>query len=159
MYERLTAPTLDWRVNRTKWVVFALSESFDGRLASKSQEAFEDFFLQCLHARLQQDEPCHGSAGRSDATHRQGASGRSDTDLTFSIKGNSGSQMRRAAQHSGWRVYHRSGPGINERRDFYSHSVKNRASPTKTSASRVKDGKIIKATANDTERINGAGYG
>ena len=48
MYERVTAPTLDWRVNRTKWVVLRYPNPSMAQLASKSQEAFEDFFISRL---------------------------------------------------------------------------------------------------------------
>lgn len=45
MYYKLTSPTLDYRVNKTKWVILRYPNPSMAQLANKSQEAFEDFFF------------------------------------------------------------------------------------------------------------------
>ena len=137
MYERVTAPTLDWRVNRTKWVVLRYPNPSMAQLASKSQEAFEDFFFNVCtldyNKMSRAMDPLVDLMQRTDKVHLVGP----DTDLTFSIKGIPAVKCDGRSQHSGRRGLHRSGQRIDERRDFLQYlRAKNRASPTKTSASR-----------------------
>ena len=87
MYERLTAPTLDWRVNRTKWVVLRYPNPSMAQLASKSQEAFEEFFFNVCtldyNKMSRAMDPLVDLMQRTDKVRLVGP----DTDLTFSIKG------------------------------------------------------------------------
>ena len=45
MYSKLTRPTLDYRVNKTKWVVLRYPNNSMAQLANSSLESFEDFYF------------------------------------------------------------------------------------------------------------------
>ena len=86
MYYRLTSPTLDYRVNETKWVVLRYPNNSMAQLANASLEAFEDFYFDvCTLDYSKMDRAMDALAAlmeRTDKVHIKGP----DTDLTFSIK-------------------------------------------------------------------------
>lgn len=45
LYSKLSRPTLDYRVNETKWVVLRYPNHSMAQLANSSLEAFEDFYF------------------------------------------------------------------------------------------------------------------
>ena len=45
MHSKITRPTLDYRVNKTKWVVLRYPNYSMAQLANSSLEAFEDFYF------------------------------------------------------------------------------------------------------------------
>lgn len=154
MYERLTAPTLDWRVNRTKWVVLRYPNPSMAQLASKSQEAFEDFFFNVCtldyNKMSRAMDPLVDLMQRTDKVRLVGP----DTDLTFSIKGIPAVKCDGRCNIPDGEVYtapvKESMNGViayntfSEEQGFTYENIR----------FEVKDGKIIKATANDTARIN-----
>ncbi|MBQ8151148.1 MAG: aminopeptidase, partial [Firmicutes bacterium] len=46
MYNKLTSPTLDYRVDHTKWVVLRYPNNAMAQLAGMSLERFEDFYFK-----------------------------------------------------------------------------------------------------------------
>ena len=86
MYYRLTSPTLDYRVNETKWVVLRYPNNSMAQLANTSLEAFEDFYFDvCTLDYSKMDRAMDALAAlmeRTDKVHIKGPG----TDLTFSIK-------------------------------------------------------------------------
>ena len=86
MYYKLTRPTLDYRVNKTKWVVLRYPNPAMAQLAGTSQEAFEDFYFNVCTLDYQKMskamDPLVDLMNRTDKVRLVGP----DTDLTFSIK-------------------------------------------------------------------------
>lgn len=80
-------PVMDWRINKTKWVVLRWPTSAMAQQAGMSTEAFEDFFFKVCTLDYSRMAP--GMAAlkdlmeSTDRVHIQGPG----TDLRFSIKG------------------------------------------------------------------------
>jgi aminopeptidase len=144
----------DIRVNQTKWVVLRWPTHSMAQLASMSSEAFEDFYFNVCtldYAKMDQHmEPLKQRMERTDKVRIVGPG----TDLSFSIKGIP------AIKCSG----HRNIPdgecftapvrdSVQGKITFNTTSVFQGYSYENISFE-FKDGQIVKATANDTERIN-----
>ena len=154
MYYRLTSPTLDYRVNETKWVVLRYPNNSMAQLANTSLEAFEDFYFDvCTLDYSKMDRAMDALAAlmeRTDKVHIKGPG----TDLTFSIKGIPAVKCDGRCNIPDGEVYtapvKESMNGViayntfSEEQGFTYENIR----------FEVKDGKIIKATANDTARIN-----
>ena len=86
MYYKLTRPTLDYRVNKTKWVILRYPNPSMAQLAGSSQEAFEDFYFDVCTLDYQKMskamDPLVDLMNRTDKVRLVGPG----TDLTFSIK-------------------------------------------------------------------------
>lgn len=86
MYYKLTSPTLDYRVNKTKWVVLRYPNPSMAQLANKSQEAFEAFYFDVCtldYKKMSKAmDPLVDLMNRTDRVHIKGPG----TDLRFSIK-------------------------------------------------------------------------
>lgn len=154
MYYKLTSPTLDYRVDKTKWVVLRYPNPSMAQLAGSSQEAFEDFYFNVctLDYKKMSDamDPLVDLMNRTDRVHIKGPG----TDLTFSIKGIPAVKCDGLRNIPDGEVYtapvRESMNGVisyntfSEEQGFTFENIK----------FEVKDGKIIHATANDTDRIN-----
>src|SRR6266542_636720 len=92
LYSRIIRPVLNYRVNKTRWVVLRWPTPSMAQSAGMSTEAFEDFFFQVCTldypkmARAM--EPLERRMKKADRVHLKAPG----TDLTFSIKG-IGAQM------------------------------------------------------------------
>ncbi|HKM28163.1 MAG TPA: aminopeptidase [Anaerovoracaceae bacterium] len=154
MYSKLLRPTLDYRVNETKWVILRYPNPSMAQLAGKSQEAFEDFFFNVctLDYKKMSDamNPLVELMNKTDKVKILGP----DTELTFSIKGIGAVKCDGEKNIPDGEVYtapvRESMNGtiayntISEEQGFTYENIK----------FEIKDGKIIKAEANDTKRIN-----
>jgi aminopeptidase len=82
----LMKPVLDYRVNKTKWVVLRWPTPATAQLAGMSTEAFEDFYFEVCtldYARLKPGmKALKAWMEKTDKVHIKGP----DTDLRFSIK-------------------------------------------------------------------------
>jgi aminopeptidase len=80
-------PVLDWRINKTKWVVLRWPTSSMAQQAGMSTEAFEDFYFRVCtfdYARMVPGmNALKALMEKTDAVRITGP----DTDLRFSIKG------------------------------------------------------------------------
>ncbi len=80
-------PVLDWRINKTKWVVLRWPTASMAQQAQMSTEAFEDFYFQVCtfdYARFVPGmKALKALMDRTDRVHIKGPG----TDLRFSIKG------------------------------------------------------------------------
>ncbi len=80
-------PVLDWRINRTKWVVLRWPTPSMAQQAQMSTEAFEDFFFKVCTLDYSRMKPGMNALkalmDRTDKVHIKGPG----TDLRFSIKG------------------------------------------------------------------------
>lgn len=154
LYNKLTRPTLDYRVNKTKWVILRYPNPSMAQLAGKSQEAFEDFFFNVCTLDYKKMSKAMDALvdlmNRTDKVRLVGPG----TDLTFSIKDIPAIKCDGAKNIPDGEVYtapvKESMNGVisyntfSEEQGFTYENIK----------FEVKKGKIVKATANDTERIN-----
>ncbi|MGN1413814.1 MAG: aminopeptidase [Anaerovoracaceae bacterium] len=154
MYYRLTQPTLDYRVNKTKWVILRYPNPSMAQLAGKSQEAFEDFFFDVCtldYGKMSRAmDALVERMNRTDKVHLVGPG----TDLTFSIKDIPAIKCAGECNIPDGEVYtapvKESMNGViayntcSEEQGFTYDNIR----------FEIKKGKIVKATANDTERIN-----
>lgn len=80
-------PVLDWRINKTKWVVLRWPTTAMAQQAQMSTEAFEDFFFKVCtldYARMAPGmKALKALMDKTDRVHIKGPG----TDLRFSIKG------------------------------------------------------------------------
>ena len=129
LYSKFTQPTLDYRVNETKWVVLRYPNASMAQLANTSQEAFEDFYFNVCTLDYKKMSKAMDYLvelmNRTDKVQLKGPG----TDLTFSIKGIGAVKCDGERNIPDGEVY---------------------TAPVKDSM----NGKIVKATANNTERIN-----
>lgn len=142
------------RVPHTKWVVLRYPTSAMAQLAGMSTEAFEDFYFNVCnldYAKMSQAmDSLVSLMNRTDQVHIKG----NGTDLTFSIKDIAAIKCAGEMNIPDGEVY--TAPVKNSVNGVLSY---NAPSPYQGyNFERVtfefENGKIIKATANDTERIN-----
>ena len=87
MYSRTLRPVLNYRVNKTRWVVIRWPNGSMAQGAGMSTQAFEDFFFRVCTMDYDKmskaQKPLIKRMAKSDKVHLKGPG----TDLTFSIKG------------------------------------------------------------------------
>ena len=154
MYYRLTQPTLDYRVNKTKWVILRYPNPSMAQLAGKSQEAFEDFFFDVCtldYGKMSKAmDALVERMNRTDKVHVVGPG----TDLTFSIKEIPAIKCAGECNIPDGEVY--TAPVKESMNGVISYNTCSEEQGFTYDSIRfeIKKGKIVKATANDTERIN-----
>lgn len=154
MYYRLTQPTLDYRVKKTKWVILRYPNPSMAQLAGKSQEAFEDFFFDVCtldYGKMSKAmDALVDRMNRTDKVHLVGPG----TDLTFSIKDIPAIKCAGECNIPDGEVY--TAPVKESMNGVISYNTCSEEQGFTYDSIRfeIKKGKIVKATANDTERIN-----
>ncbi|MGG1513932.1 aminopeptidase [Paenibacillus oryzisoli] len=144
----------DVRVPDTRWVVLRYPTSSMAQLASMSTDAFEDFYFNvCTMDYGKMSKAMDALKELMDRTDKVRLVG-PGTDLTFSIKGIGGVKCDGELNIPDGEVY--SAPVRDSVNGVISYNT-----PTpyngfifENIVLEFKDGKIVKATANDTERIN-----
>lgn len=142
------------RVKKTKWVVLRYPTPSMAQLASTSTEAFEDFYFDVCtldYGKMSQAmDPLKALMDQTDKVRLVGPG----TDLTFSIKGIGSIKCDGQMNIPDGEVYtapvRDSVQGVitfNTPSPYHGFTFEN-------VRLEFKDGKIVKATANDTERIN-----
>jgi len=154
LYSKTTRPVLDYRINKTRWVVLRWPTPSMAQAANISTEAFEDFFFDVCtmnYGKMARAMiPLEKRMKRANRVHLKSPG----TDLTFSIKG----------------IGARKCEGLRNIPDgeCFSCPIKDSVNgviqfntPTLYSGSKFenirlefKDGKIIKATGSDTPKLN-----
>ena len=154
MYNRLTHPTLEYRVNKTKWVVLRYPNNAMAQLANSSLEKFEDFYFDVctLDYKKMSDAmtPLVELMNKTDKVRITGPG----TDLTFSIKGIGGVKCDGERNIPDGEVY--TAPvreSMNGKISYNTPSLE-RGFTFENIVFEIKDGKIINATANNNERVN-----
>ena len=154
MYYKLTRPTLDYRVNKTKWVVLRYPNPSMAQLAGTSQEAFEDFYFNVCTLDYQKMskamDPLVDLMNRTDKVRLVGP----DTDLTFSIKDIPAIKCDGLRNIPDGEVY--TAPVRESMNGVISYNTfsEEQGFTYENIRFEVKNGKIVKAAANDTKRIN-----
>lgn len=154
MYYRKTQPVLDYRVNETKWVVLRYPNESMAQLAGTSLESFEDFYFEVCTLDYAKMSKAMDSLvelmNRTDRVHIKGPG----TNLTFSIKDIPAIKCAGEMNIPDGEVY--TAPVRESMNGVISYNTPSEEQGFTYENIRfeIKDGKIIKAAANDNERIN-----
>lgn len=154
MYNKFTQPTLDYRVNETKWVVMRYPNAAMAQLSNTSQEAFEDFYFDVCTLDYKKMSKAMDSLvelmERTDKVHLKGPG----TDLTFSIKGIPAIKCDGKCNIPDGEVY--TAPVRESMNGIISYNTPSEEMgfTYENIVFEIENGKIIKATANNNERIN-----
>lgn len=142
------------RVPKTRWCVLRWPTHSMAQLASTSTEAFEDFYFDvCTLDYAKMDRQMDALKARMERTDKVRITG-PGTDLTFSIKGIPAikcSGLRNIPDGECFTAPVRT--SVNGVLSYNTQSVY-QGFTFENVRFEFKDGKIVKATANDTERIN-----
>ncbi|MBQ9016388.1 MAG: aminopeptidase [Firmicutes bacterium] len=154
LYYQLTQPTLDYRVNETKWVVLRYPNASMAQLAGTSQEAFEDFYFDVCtldYGKMSRAmDPLVDLMNQTDRVRIKGPG----TDLSFSIKGIGAVKCDGERNIPDGEVY--TAPVKDSMNGVISYNTPSEEQGFTYENIRfeIRDGKIVKATANDNQRIN-----
>lgn len=154
MYYRKTQPVLDYRVNETKWVVLRYPNESMAQLAGTSLESFEDFYFEvCTLDYAKMSKAMDSLVELMNSTDRVHIKG-PGTDLTFSIKDIPAIKCAGEMNIPDGEVY--TAPVRESMNGVISYNTPSEEQGFTYENIRfeIKDGKIIKAAANDNERIN-----
>lgn len=148
------------RLHHTRWVVLRYPTSAMAQLSEMSEEAFEDFFFEvCCLDYSKMSKAMDNLVALMEKTDKvrifsEATSTNKGTDLTFSIKGMNAVKCDGSANIPDGEVY--TAPvknSVNGRISYNTHSLEGGFLYDNISFV-FKDGKIIEATANDSDRIN-----
>lgn len=142
------------RILHTKWVYTEYPSSFVAQKAGMSTEEFEDFYFKaCNFDYAKMSAAAENLVKIMRKTNRVRITGK-DTDLTFSLKGLSSEKAVGKNNLPDGEVW--SAPVKNSVNGVITYNTPSEYMGFTFENVRLefKDGKIIKATANDTERIN-----
>ena len=142
------------RVKKTKWVVLRYPNQGMAQQAGMSTDAFEDFYFKvCNLDYSKMDRAMDALKARLDKADKVRIIAK-DTDISFSIKGIGSKKCSGERNIPDGEIY--TAPvknSVNGKITYNAPSVENGFKFEKVSLT-FKDGKIIEATANDTEKIN-----
>jgi aminopeptidase len=153
LWNRVTRPVLDYRVNHTKWVVLRYPGASMAQLAGMSKCAFEDFYFDVCNLDYAKMSLAMDSLVRRMEEADQVRITGSGTDLYFSIKGIAAVKCDGERNIPDGEVY--TAPvrdsvngvlrvnTVSEEQGFTYENIR----------FEFKDGKIVDATSNDTGRI------
>jgi aminopeptidase len=154
LYSRILRPLLNYRVNKTRWCVLRWPTPSMAQGAGMSTEAFENlYFAVCTmnyRKMARAMVPLERRMKKAGHVHLKGPG----TDLTFSIKGIGAKMCKGDRNIPDGEVF--SCPVKNSVNGQISFNTPTIYSGTKFENVRLefKDGKIIKATSNNTKRLN-----
>jgi aminopeptidase len=154
LYSRVLRPVLNYRVNKTRWVVLRWPTPSMAQAAGMSTEAFEDFYFDVCtmnYPRMTKAMvPLEKRMKKADRVHIKGPG----TDLTFSIKGIGAKMCKGDRNIPDGEVF--SCPVKNSVNGHIQFNTPTIYSGTRFDNVRLEfnDGKIVKATANNTKRLN-----
>ena len=154
LYSRILSPTLDYRCDHTKWCILRYPNPAMAQLAGTSTDAFASFYydvctLDYAKMNLAMD-PLKELMERTDRVRLVGPG----TDLTFSIKGIPAIKCAGECNIPDGEVY--TAPVRDSMNGVISYNTVSLEQGFTFEHIRfeVENGKIVKATANDDERIN-----
>ena len=154
LFSRVTRPVLNWRVSKTRWCVLRWPSPSMAQSAGMSTEAFENLYFEVCtmdYARMARAMvPLERRLKRANRVHLKGPG----TDLSFSIKGIGAKMCKGDRNIPDGEVF--SCPVKNSVNGVIQFNTPTIYAGTKFENVRLefKDGKIIKATSNQTKRLN-----
>ena len=143
------------RVKKTKWVILRYPSPAMAQQAGQSTEAFEDYFFNvCCLDYSKMDKAMDALKALMESTDRVHILGPGDTDLRFSIKGLPAVKCAGKLNIPDGEIF--SAPVRNSVNGVIHYNTPSLESGFTYEDIRFefKDGKIVKATANNTEKIN-----
>jgi len=154
LYNKLTTPTLDYRVNHTKWVVLRYPNNSMAQLANSSLEAFEDFYFNvCTLDYGKMSRAMDALVTLMEKTDKVRLKG-PGTDLTFSIKDMPAIKCSGECNIPDGEVYTAPVKDSMNGTISYNTPSEEQGFTYENIVFKIKNGKIVKATANDDARIN-----
>jgi aminopeptidase len=154
LYYKTLRPTLDYRVNHTKWVVLRYPNAAMAQLAETSREAFEDFYFDvCNLDYSKMSEAMDPLVELMDKTDEVRITG-PGTDLTFSIKGIPAIKCAGEKNIPDGEVYTAPVADSMNGRISYNTPSEEQGFTFENIVFDIKDGRIANAGSNDTARIN-----
>jgi aminopeptidase len=154
LYSRTTRPVLNYRVSKTRWCVLRWPSPSMAQAAGMSTEAFEDLYFDVCtmdYRRMARAmAPLERRMKKTDRVRLKAP----DTDLAFSIRGIGAKMCKGDRNIPDGEVF--SCPvkdSINGRILFNTPSLYS-GTKFENVCLEFKDGKIVKATANNTRRLN-----
>ena len=154
LYSKATRPLLNYRVNKTRWVVLRWPTPSMAQAAGMSTEAFENFYFDVCTMDYRKMAkamlPLHKRMLKANRVHLKSPG----TDLTFSIKGIGAKTCEGKLNIPDGEVF--SAPVKNSVNGVIQFNTPTIYAGTKFENVRLefKDGKVIKATADKTKRLN-----
>lgn len=154
LVSKLMKPVLDYRVNKTKWVVLRWPSSAMAQQAGMSTEAFEDFYFKVCTFDYRRYGPGMAALedlmNKTDRVHLKGPG----TDLKFSIKGIGAEACGGLRNIPDGEVF--SCPVKDSVEGVIQYNAPTVYLGTAFDNIRLvfKKGKIVEATANNTKRLN-----
>lgn len=154
LYNRVLDPITDYRVSNTKWVVLRYPNYSMAQLAGSSLEAFEDFYFDvCTLDYAKMDRAMDSLKALMDRTDkvRLTAPG---TDLTFSIKDIPAVKCAGECNIPDGEVY--TAPVRESMNGYITYNTPSveQGFTYENIRFEVENGRIVRATCNDDERIN-----
>jgi aminopeptidase len=154
LYARVLRPLLNYRVNKTRWVVLRWPTASMAQSAGMSTEAFENLYFEVctMDYRMMAKAmaPLEQRMRRADRVHLKSPG----TDITFSIKGIGAKMCKGDRNIPDGEVF--SCPVRDSVNGCIAFNTPTLYSGTKFENVRLelKDGRIVKATSNNTKRLN-----
>jgi aminopeptidase len=154
LFSRITRPVLNYRVSKTRWCVLRWPSPSMAQAAGMSTEAFETLYFDVCtmdYARMARAMvPLETRMKRADRVHIKGPG----TDLTFSIKGIGAKMCKGDRNIPDGEVF--SCPVKNSIHGRIQFNTPTLYAGTKFEnvCLEFKDGKVVKATSNNTQRLN-----
>jgi aminopeptidase len=153
IYDRVMHPTLDYRVNHTKWVVLRYPNASMAQLAQTSREAFEEFYFDvCNLDYSKMSSAMDALVSLMDGTDEVRLTG-PGTDIIFSIKGIPAIKCAGEKNIPDGEVYTAPVKDSMNGRISYNTPSEEQGFTYENIVFDIKDGRIEGAAANDTERI------
>ncbi|MBE6030481.1 MAG: aminopeptidase [Clostridiales bacterium] len=154
MYYKLTGPTLDYRVNETKWVILRYPNNSMAQLSNTSLEKFEDFYFDvCTLDYSKMNDAMDALVDLMNRTDKVRLTG-PGTDLTFSIKDIPAIKCAGTNNIPDGEVF--TAPVKDSMNGIISYNTRSseQGFVFDNIVFVIENGKIVKATANNDERIN-----
>jgi len=154
LWNRVLRPVLDYRVNHTKWVVLRYPNESMAQLAGMSLEKFENFYFDVCNLDYgKMSDAMDALVSKMNATDRVHLVG-PGTDLTFSIKDIPAIKCSGEKNIPDGEVYTAPVRDSVSGRISYNTPSEELGFTYENIVFEIENGKIVKATANDDERIN-----
>lgn len=154
MYYTITDPVLRQRVDHTKWVVLRYPNKAMAQLAGMSTEGFEDFYYDvCTMDYSKMSKAMDSLVELMNKTDKVRLVG-PGTDLTFSIKGIPAIKCAGEMNIPDGEVYTAPVRDSMNGKISYNTPSEEQGFTYENIVFEIENGKIVKATANDTARIN-----
>lgn len=154
LYEKVLLDVLNYRVDKTKWVILRYPNYSMAQMAGTSLDSFADFYYDVCtldYAKMSKAmDALVELMNKTDKVHLVGPG----TDLTFSIKGIDAVKCAGECNIPDGEVY--TAPVKDSMNGVISYNTMSleQGFTYENIRFEVENGKIVKATANDTEKIN-----